>query len=316
MLIVKRAKFCIAIVISFTAVFFAASLHAQQDYSELVIFGDSLSDPGNAFVLTGDSSIPPYELIPNAPYARGGHHFTNGDTWVEKLARDLNQNTGPALRTPKAFSNYAVGGARARDAGLISLTTEVGLFISNTGNLIPGDALYVVFIGGNDIRDAIVALATDASGAASIAIIEAAVSAIYDNISALIASGATDFLIVNGPDLSLVPAVALQGENAQYFARLLSNEFNAGLTVILDILSQDPAVSVRTVDIFALFNDVVAEPQLYGFEIVGQSCIKPGIVGKAVCFKPDTYLFWDGIHPTRAGHKVIADTALDVLNQP
>jgi len=275
-------------VMIFTALFFSALSHAQPVYSELVVFGDSLSDPGNAFVLTGEASIPPYDLIPDAPYARGGHHFTNGETWIEMLAKALHRNTGPAFRTHKAFANYAVGGARARDFGQIDLTTEVGLFISDGGGQVPSDALYTVFIGGNDIRDAIEALAADASGVTSIQIIEAAITAIYDNMTALIASGATDFLIVNAPDLSLVPAVALQGEKAEYFAKLLSNEFNTGLTVILDILSQNPSTTIRTVDIFALFNTVVTTPDAFGFVNVEDPCINyvnSGLVDKDVCFQ-------------------------------
>ena len=61
---------------------------AGTDYHRLVVFGDSLSDPGNAYVLTGASLVPPYtNLIPEAPYARGGHHLTNGATWIEQLAK-------------------------------------------------------------------------------------------------------------------------------------------------------------------------------------------------------------------------------------
>ncbi len=316
MLEIKRERFRDFTLTGLLALFLSTSLQAQSVYSELVIFGDSLSDPGNAFVLTGEASIPPYEFIPDAPYTRGGHHFTNGETWIEKLAKALRRNTGPAFRTHKAFANYAVGGARARDVGVISLTSEVGLFIANTGGQIPDDALYTVFIGGNDIRDAIVALTDDTSGATSIEIIEAALTAIYDNLSALIAAGATDFLIVNGPDLSLVPAVAIQGPQAQQFARILSIEFNTGLASMLDILNQDPAITIKTLDIFALFNNVVATPEAFGLDNVETTCITPYVIKDAVCPSPDTYLFWDGIHPTRAGHQVIADKALSVLGLP
>ena len=30
------------------------------------------------------------------------------------------------------------------------------------------------------------------------------------------------------------------------------------------------------------------------------------MVTNAVCADPDRYLFWDGIHPTRAGHLLIS----------
>src|SRR5262245_32758782 len=65
-----------------------------------VVFGDSLSDPGNAFILIRDVEVPPFDsIIPNAPYARGGLHFSNGPTWVEQLSlidRAV-PSAGPAL---------------------------------------------------------------------------------------------------------------------------------------------------------------------------------------------------------------------------
>src|SRR5437762_12424368 len=69
-----------------------AGAEAQSRFSGIVVFGTSLSDSGNAFALVGDASTPPDFalsplLIPSAPYAKGGHHFSNGATWVEQLAR-------------------------------------------------------------------------------------------------------------------------------------------------------------------------------------------------------------------------------------
>lgn len=316
MLGIKWKNFSFTTLMVFTALFFSTLSHAQPVYSELVVFGDSLSDPGNAFVLTGEASIPPYDFIPDAPYARGGHHFTNGETWVEKLAKVLHRNTGPALRTHKAFANYAIGGARARNAGPVNLTTEVGLYLSNSGGQVDDNALYTVFIGGNDLRDAIEALTLDPTGVASFQIIDEAITAIYDNLYNLGSLGAVNFLVVNGPDLSLVPAVLIQDPAVRGAAKFLSNYFNEELNAKLTTLNEIFPITIKTVNIFVLFNAVVAAPEAFGFENVDQSCIAPGVVSQAACVKPDNYLFWDGIHPTRAGHQVIADTALHILSQP
>jgi len=61
---------------------------------------------------------------------------------------------------------------------------------------------------------------------------------------------------------------------------------------------------------------MVTTPEAFGLVNINDPCITSGRANKAVCFQPDTYLFWDGIHPTRAGHQVIADTALHILSQP
>src|SRR2546428_13322829 len=117
-----------------------------------VVFGDSLSDPGNAFVLLRDVEVPPFDsLIPDAPYARGAFHFSNGPTWVEQLSLldHALPSAGPALFIPLLFSNYAVGGARARHEGPFDLSTQVGLFVRDFRGQGPSGALYIVFAGGN-----------------------------------------------------------------------------------------------------------------------------------------------------------------------
>src|SRR5215831_1456576 len=70
----------------------AAGAASAQPPAGLVVFGDSLSDPGNAFALVGGTNTPPdysqdFFLVPDQPYARGGHHFTNGPTWIRSEER-------------------------------------------------------------------------------------------------------------------------------------------------------------------------------------------------------------------------------------
>src|SRR3954467_4049420 len=91
----------------------SGSAGAQQPFERIVVFGDSLSDPGNAFALGAGQSTPPdwgvdALLVPAAPYAIGGHHFSNGPSWVEQLARPvgLAQSVRPALAGGPA-TNYA-----------------------------------------------------------------------------------------------------------------------------------------------------------------------------------------------------------------
>src|SRR2546425_2702472 len=187
------------------------------ELSRIVVFGDSLTDPGNAFVLTHQVSVPPYQLIPDFPYARGGHHFSNGKTWVEQLARglDMADSTCPALAARGRCSNYAVGGARARPGTPFDLSSQVAMFRSDFAGFAKAEAFYVVHIGGNDLRDAIGALASDRSGATPMAIIEDALCAIATNIATLAAAGAREFLVVNAPNLALAPAIRLQGPLVQ-----------------------------------------------------------------------------------------------------
>ena len=275
---------------------------ANTGYDRVVVFGDSLSDPGNAYVLFGMSLVPPYtNLVPEYPYAQGGHHLSNGSTWIEQLATRLRQadSAGPALQKPGVFTNYATDRTRACPEGAshINLSAQVGeLFLSEYGAA-PSDALYVMFVGSNDVRDALVSQ--------DLAIIECALNSIYMNITTLIAAGATDFLIPNVSNLGMIPAVTLQGEEAKQVATWASGEFNRLLEGMLsNIEATYGQVHFYRVDTFKLISEV---PTTHPGMNVTDACID--VFTGTVCEPASRYLFWDGIHPTRAGHAILAEEA-------
>ena len=315
------------ILFTFTLMFLViAPVYAASPYSEIYVFGDSLSDPGNVFVVTGEQSVRPFNAdnIPDAPYARGGHHFSNGKTWVEQLSADLKLKggTGPALRT-SAFTNYAFGAARARMTGVMDLSSQVGLFLSTTQGAIPADALYSVFVGGNDVRDATatffdVFFTTGDPVAAQLAaeaVVGEAVQSIADNIVLLSSLGATHYLVPNVPDIGVTPAIQSLGPQAVAVATGLSAGFNAALETTLINLENGLGVQITRLNVFKLINDAVADPDIADLVNVTEPCITPLVRKGAFCNKPDDYLFWDGIHPTRAGHDYLAEAALNALAQ-
>lgn len=295
------------------------------DVDTLVVFGDSLSDPGNYFAETGEFVQAPYEPVPGAPYTIGGFHFSNGRTWIEQLAADLHIPTsaGPAIRAPGTFTNYAFGRARARVGAafpLFDLSWQVDRFLDDFGGEAPRDATYVIWFGGNDIRDALTALAGDPTGATSTAIIQAALGSIADNIVTLYSAGARDLLVLTAPNIGVLPSVrALGAQNPAIpvIAEQLSLAFNAGLGSVLDSLEgwlQD--LDVLRVDSFALINDIIADPEGSGLIDASDPCLTFGVIEGAICALPGGRLFWDGAHPTSAGHGLVAAAVLEALSQP
>lgn len=295
--------FCVAILAT------SSPAHAGNSYSSVVVFGDSLSDPGNAWILTHQQSKAPYDVIPSAAYAVGGHRFSNGPTWPELLAEKLGSPARPAYRF-SGGTNYAVGGARAGLGGNTNLTAQVDLALSMSVNVSDPDALYIIAIGGNDVRDAIEAFATDPSGATSAYLIQNALGSIYQNIAKLAQSGAHHFLVSNVPDLGLVPAVRMQGPQVQYLANLLSKQFNANLPSTLKLVKNQYGLDLRVLDLYGLVDDAVSMPAKFKLKVVDTSCLRFNVVANSICSQPQGYLFWDGIHPTRAGHALIRDDAL------
>ncbi len=295
---------------------------AAAEPERLVFFGDSLSDSGNHFVAFGTSAIQPFQPVPDDSYAIGGHHFSNGATWAEDIAADLGTPTSgsPSLREPGLFTNYAVGRARARSGADVfsdfDLSTQVGLFLTDFNGKAPPEFVYVVWIGSNDLTDAVRALAIDSSGGLSQAILTQAVGAVVQNLQTLWGAGARRFLVPSLPDPALTPYVRSFGPAGEYGAHLLAAMYNAGLETVLAKLETGlPGTEFLRLDMNAVFGEVMAGAQIAGLN-TEDPCLTFEVEGKAICAKPQQYLFWDGIHPTKTAHRFIADAALEVLASP
>ena len=288
---------------------------SDHSHTRFVVFGDSLSDPGNYFAEFHEVSQRPFAPIPDAPYAMGGLHYSNGATWIEQLGRDLHagSSTEPALRAPGSATNFAVGRARARAGAAafphFDLSTQVGLFLSRTGNRAPEDALYVIWIGGNDLKDALQSLPADPTFATAIGIIAQAVGTTAGNIQALWNAGARRFLLVDLPNLAITPYIIGLGQEAQYAAGQLTGAYNDGLGQIAAGLSVLPGIDITQFDVNAALEAAALDLSDTGIQDFDTPCLRFDVVKDAVCHHPDRYLFWDAIHPTKAGHEVIAEAA-------
>jgi phospholipase/lecithinase/hemolysin len=183
----------------------------DDDIERIFFFGDSLSDSGNAYLESGKlTTQPPYtidEIVPTYPYDIRGFQFSNGKTWARIFAKALEtRDSGKAsLKEPRRYTNYAYGGARARQFGDRPSAVEQ---LAQYANDFPGSAdeedLYVIQFGGNDLRDVFAGEGTPEE------IISAALQTKAFVIMQLYTKGARNFLVANVPDISFSPAVKLQ----------------------------------------------------------------------------------------------------------
>src|SRR5579871_5725227 len=183
--------------------------HAASFDAEYV-FGDSLSDNGNAAEFGGAAY----------PYPPSYHDaYTNGPVAAALLAQSFGLNLEPSLWAngfmdvhnifPPGFvpgTNYAFAGATASEDGTIvpgaNLPDQVGAYTARVSNVADPSALYVVMIGGNDV---ILTALSGVTGGAADALLTASVSSETAQITKLAADGAKNFLIVNVPDVGLIP---------------------------------------------------------------------------------------------------------------
>ncbi|GIL40456.1 autotransporter domain-containing protein [Roseiterribacter gracilis] len=287
----------------------ACSSHAFADngseYRGLYVFGDSLSDNGNIPRLTGVT-------YPPAPYFQS--RFSNGPVYAEYL---------PGLLGFSAVGNNAVGGAfagrgntTAVPAGLPGTTDEIERFLIARPNADARD-LFIVFAGANDGLRVLGAAATTPPAQVPALLqssITSAITSTLDNLGRLTASGASQFVVPNLPDLGRTPSAIAAGPAGQQLASLFAQNYNAALAGIL----QQRADSVRIVpfDVAAIFNDLTTNPSRYGLVNVTQACVNvPSCVTGSTATQ-NQFLFWDTVHPTANVHAAIGSMMAHVLSGP
>ncbi len=251
-------------------------------FTEIYVFGDSLSDPGNLFAATGNS------FPPSPPYSQG--RFSNDRLWIEYLTEDLGATTNNY-----AFAGATTGSDNTIFPNLIGLEQQITKF-QTTNSIANPEALYVVWAGSNDYLGAGV---TDPS---------VPVGNLATSITTLAEYGAENFLVVNLPDLGKLP-----GTNSSDFSSsltALANAHNSGLDAVLNGLSLSYDIDIYDVDVSSLFTEAISTPSSFGFTNVTDACL----TATSICSNPNEYLFWDDLHPTTAAHELIGDLAAERLN--
>jgi phospholipase/lecithinase/hemolysin len=190
-----------------------------------------------------------------------------------------------------------VGGATTSD-----LASQIAAFSASGHPPNPND-LYIVWAGGNDILGTL-------QGTTSITMSQAAQN-VADAITSLALMGAQDFLVPNLPDIGLTPAAIAAGSAAVTAAHQLTLQFNAALAQDLAGLG---GVNVFSMDVYSELNGIIADPSQYGFTDVTDPCFNS--TTGSVCSTPSSYLFWDTVHPTTAGHALLAANALALVPEP
>ena len=183
-----------------------------NQFNSLYVFGDSLSDTGNLASLSQPFPLPFFN-----------NRITNGPNSVDVLAQQLGLSAEASLHLvgPAIGTNYSVAGARAGGEDVIDLSAQISAFLINQGGTAPQDALYIVFIGGNDIRDA-----RDKNDIRlSIRTVINAVKTERKQIQKLIDAGAKNIMVYNAPDIGRIPdtQIAAQIANDNRLARRATN---------------------------------------------------------------------------------------------
>lgn len=269
---------------------------ASATYSQIITFGDSLSDNGNLYALTGGQ--PPF------PYFNG--RFSNGPVAVEVMSAKLGLT----------LTDFAYGGAQTGMGNLsgaalygTGVAGQIAQYGALTGGHADASALYVVWAGPNDFFAGANMLNPSTAPTAS--------TNLLNDIQALYGLGARDFFVPLMPDLGVTPsALAVNAANPG-FAAVASGQsaaynslLNAGLSNLSSTLS---GIQIKTFDTSAFLKTQIALLNSQGKNTT-QACFNSS--APSICSNPDDYLFWDGVHPTAAAHQVLGSAFAAAVPEP
>lgn len=284
------------------ALFLASSaVFAQVPFTQFVVFGDSLSDNGNLYYGTSLLGLP----TPGPPlYATG--QYTDGANsvpsttgplglWIEQLASKMNL---PVLQPyTKGGLNYAVAGALTGTnpqfaPGIIAIpycTDQLNLFLASNPKP-SANYLYTFWCGGNDLLAGLDPVATVAN--------------VQANIDTLAKAGAKYFFWANQPPVGEIPENINTSQRAAFDVASVAYN-NAWSSAIAQLKAAHPGIVIVGYDAYSGFFTLTQNASIYGF--VNLTSPAQGLTG----VNPNTYLFWDTIHPTTEAD---ADVAIGAYN--
>jgi len=304
----------------------AQAIAAPTPYSNFIVFGDSLNDAGQF-------------ADPGGP-AGSTQRYTNriGPTYLDGSGEVRNLNATQLLGGQLGFSpdqlagstspvrasqgqpdgnNWAVGGYRT-DQILDSITGTSTVASRSRAGYLPANgfradpnALYYLSGGGNDfLQGRILSPAQAVAGA----------DRLVDSVQALQGAGARYIMVWLLPDIGLTPAI--NGTPLQAFTSQLSSTFNQELVTQLRTVN----ASVIPLNIPVLLNEVFADPARFGLAadqnltatcFSGDGCTANPVYGiGGLTPDPSKLIYNDGVHPTQAGQRLIADYAYSLLAAP
>lgn len=338
-----------ALVIASGGVAALAGGASARQIGQLVVFGDSLSDAGN--VLAFSAAVgPPVTPRPGAPWYSGGR-FTNGPesdaspllrltpgaeggNWVDRVAARL----GVASPTASLLGgrNYAYGGATTDSTTLfagyyLNIGAQVAAYRADPLPAGPGGggAAFLFWGGGNDLLNA--AGAAGATPATVAAAADVAVGNLRASIAGLLADAAPGASVrvawANLPLLSLTPDARSLSPELRAALGQASERFATLQQQAAAELRADPRLNLTVLDMLGAATDLLAGRADWSPANTTDNIISSGglfnltvtptrnpMVPDGV--NPDTFVWWDEVHPTARMHRYFGDRAAEAIPAP
>ncbi len=282
----------------------AGFAQTNRTFTSQYTFGDSLSDNGNVYALTNRTTPP-------APYFQG--RFSNGPVFTELLGNTLAPHS--TVSAQRGNLNFAYGGATAGSGGAVPTVTQQIGFYRLQGLPSARTDLFTILAGPNDLIPVLSAATTPGNPAVlDTAGFNTAVT-VAGHVQTLAGLGAKTIVAAGMPNLGITPRSLAAGSTGsalgQRASAAFNNEFRARLGAIAASAAAD--VNIVYVDLQGILDRVAADYRALGFANATSYFLAPAAAGGGVG-DPNSYVFWDDIHPTARTHALLAAVITEQLN--
>ena len=301
-------KLLLVCLLCFSAIVSAGSVN------QIVVFGDSLSDNGNLY------EFMKHQLPLSPPYYKG--RFANGPIWIELVMQHYYPNNPEAH-----LLDYAFGGAGVLEGediadGLMTLNRELDNYFLPQKEVADANSLYVVWIGSNNYI---------ASPEDPLQTVIDVTTGIMHGLERLIRNGAKHIMVVNVPDMGLVPGA--KDINSPEFLTYLSVQHNLLLRQKYNELQKKyPDIEWIYYDVFSSLKATLEHPETEGFTNITDTCYEElgegfskghfsllKMVSSVNSLKKadacDGFFFFDPVHPGAKAHELMADRIIKLFDE-
>ena len=262
------------------------SMHPQ--YSDMFVFGDSLSDAGNTYSAFGTPESP--------PYWQG--RYSNGKNWVD-FTGDWAGFSNVAGRGGSTGNNRAFGGAATGNGMQFFVIENIGKQVDDwdqNNNLGPSDAV-AIWGGGNDLIN------YGATNAQSL------VDNLESHAEQLIAAGGQEFIFFELPPLEKTPSESGSSEEDRQALAQRVADFNSGMATMVANLNTTYGVATHLIPIWIGFEMLYWSGEHFGItNVTHAACEHDGATcdsNDPIAPNVEEYIFFDNLHPTETTHYAV-----------
>ncbi len=309
-----------------------------KNFRSIIAFGDSYTDEARMqyFDEHGNEPPPPGTLLNGSPSIA-----TGGRVWARYVIQYTGSSDEGQWNPSMSLYNYAVGGsfcsgeivprehptlleyavpAFAADKAAKRINTNKPFF---QPALKPSNAVFTLWIGTNDLGQ--FSFLNDMQvGGKTLADFT---DCVYAALDGLYAAGARTFVLMNTMPLHLAPLYAnetlhgaatgdlrFEAEKVHELTTSANDIFNYQTPYEFIVSNRYPAAQVALFDVWSLIREVYFNPNDFYNGTTAANVTSYVTQSEETRSSPDSFMWWDGLHPSEQTGRIIAQNFIEVLN--